>query len=122
MAGKQNSKSEFTFDRTAFGDYLRAARRSRNLSQPELAEKAGIAAQVVSNLENGRSNPTVETIFQLANGLAMSPTDLFSAGVRGGREGRRAEVDRVIELVSRFNAQDVREAIVILEAIERLRS
>jgi transcriptional regulator with XRE-family HTH domain len=121
MVGKQKTRTESTFDRVAFGAYLKATRRSQGLSQPELADRAGVAAQVISNLENGRSNPTVETIFQLAKGLALSPDDLFGAGVRGGAKSNRTELDRVIEILSRFNARETREAISILEAVERLR-
>jgi transcriptional regulator with XRE-family HTH domain len=122
MAARQKTRGDAVFDRKRFGAFLKASRRALSLSQPELADTAGINKQVVSNLETGRVTPTVDTICQLANALGLAPRELLDAGV-GARSGSRSsEVDRVLGILSGFNADETGEAIVILESIARLRA
>jgi len=42
------------------------------LSQERLAERAGISAQYVSNIERGRENPTLDLLLRLADALKVS--------------------------------------------------
>lgn len=37
------------------GDYLRSLRRAAHLTQPELAERAGVAVRTISAIETGKS-------------------------------------------------------------------
>jgi XRE family transcriptional regulator, regulator of sulfur utilization len=48
---------------------LRAHRRARALSIGELAKRAGLSKTLVSRLEAGNGNPSVETLWRLANAL-----------------------------------------------------
>jgi transcriptional regulator with XRE-family HTH domain len=121
MTSRQKTRGEAVFDRERFGAFLKASRRAQGLSQPELADGAGISKQVVSNLETGRVTPTVDTICQLANALGLPPMEMLKAGLRGRSGGRKSEFDRVLEIFSGFNAEETGEAIAILESIDRLR-
>ena len=47
------------------------ARTSQNMTQKQLAEKTGIAQTEISRLENGRGNPSLRTLNNLARGLGM---------------------------------------------------
>ena len=58
------------------GKKLRAARESRNLSLRELAGRADISASMLSQIENGKSNPSVRTLYNIAAALDM-PVDAF---------------------------------------------
>jgi transcriptional regulator with XRE-family HTH domain len=50
------------------GDLLRAVRRSRRLSQRELAEVAGVRSTTVDRIESGCSNrPSLAVIEQILN-------------------------------------------------------
>ena len=51
------------------GQAIRAARRSRGLTQAQLAERLQTSAPYVSGLETGRMNPTVGLLFALAEAL-----------------------------------------------------
>jgi len=42
------------------------------LSQEKLAERAGISAQYVSNIERGTENPTLDLLLRLAEALKVS--------------------------------------------------
>jgi transcriptional regulator with XRE-family HTH domain len=48
---------------------LRAHRRARELSIGELAKRAGISKTLISRLEAGVGNPSVETLWRLAGAL-----------------------------------------------------
>jgi transcriptional regulator with XRE-family HTH domain len=50
---------------------LRALRTERGWSQEELAGRAGIAPQSLSNIETLRSSPTIETLEALAAALGV---------------------------------------------------
>jgi len=66
---------------------IRKHRVSAGFSQEELAERSGVSARAVSDLERGlRATPRLETLRMLADALPMSETDrtaLFSAARLG---------------------------------------
>jgi len=51
---------------------LRTHRRARELSIGELAKRAGLSKTLVSRLEAGVGNPSVETLWRLADALDVS--------------------------------------------------
>lgn len=51
-------------------------RREKGLTQEELAEKSGLSQQYLSGLEQGRRNPTIVTLYELAVALGVSHVDL----------------------------------------------
>jgi len=61
-----------------FGANVRSARRSQDLSQEELAERAGIARTYLSELErSGGRNPTIKVVERLAKALGVSMGSLL---------------------------------------------
>ena len=46
-------------------------RKDQNLTQKQLSERTGIAQADISRLENGESNPSLNTLKRLAEGLGM---------------------------------------------------
>ena len=53
-----------------FGNNLRAERNRRNLSQDNLAEKAGLSyGQVIGTIERAEVNPSLTTIVAILNAL-----------------------------------------------------
>ena len=58
------------------GRRIKSVRRARGLSQEALAEKAGISAQYVSNIERGKENPTLDLLFTLADALKIELAEL----------------------------------------------
>jgi transcriptional regulator with XRE-family HTH domain len=51
-------------------------RKQKRFTQEKFAEVSGFTQQYVSDLERGRRNPTVVTIFELASTLGVSHVDL----------------------------------------------
>lgn len=59
------------------GARLRRMRSLRGLSTPKLAEMTGLSQQYISNIENGKKCPTLETLEKLARALRV-PTSYFT--------------------------------------------
>jgi transcriptional regulator with XRE-family HTH domain len=53
------------------GDQLRAIRRSRNLTQKEVADRAGISQPALSRIELGGGVPDIETLRRLGNAMGV---------------------------------------------------
>jgi transcriptional regulator with XRE-family HTH domain len=60
----------------AFGIALRKLRIDAGLSQEALAFEAGIQRNFVSLIELGHNQPTVTTVFKLADALSIKPSRL----------------------------------------------
>lgn len=51
-------------------------RGEAGLTQEQLAERSGFSQQYISKLEKGQRNPTVVTLYELAQGLGVSHVEL----------------------------------------------
>ena len=51
-------------------------RGEAGLTQEQLAERSGFSQQYISKLEKGERNPTVVTLYELAQGLGVSHVEL----------------------------------------------
>ncbi|MEH2626322.1 transcriptional regulator with XRE-family HTH domain [Bradyrhizobium sp. AZCC 1719] len=51
-------------------------RKQKGFTQEKFAEASGFTQQYISGLENGRRNPTIVTLFELATTLGVSHIDL----------------------------------------------
>ena len=60
-----------------FGFHLRKLREEKNLSQEKLSMLADISENQIYNLENGKNNPTICTLKQIASALKIAPKDLL---------------------------------------------
>jgi transcriptional regulator with XRE-family HTH domain len=63
--------------RRLIGANVKALRIAKGLTQEEFADKSGFSQQYISGLENGRRNPTVVTVYELAQALGVTPLDLL---------------------------------------------
>ena len=59
------------------GEKLKEARTRRLLTQEELAEKAGVSAATVVNIERNNQEPHFRTIRKLAKALDVDPTEFL---------------------------------------------
>jgi len=73
----------------SFQENLRTLRLARGLTQPLLAEKAGIEQSYLSKLENGRSRPSDEVLARLAQALEVKPETLQQNGDEAEDRTRR---------------------------------
>jgi transcriptional regulator with XRE-family HTH domain len=74
---------------------VRRLRLAREWNQTELAYHAGLAPSVISQIENGKRDPTSRTLRKLAKALEVEVGDLFPKGqapLPDFEDERRAEV------------------------------
>ena len=70
----------------ALAHNLTSLRKSRGLSLIGLAERSGIAKSTLSQLESALGNPTVETLWAIANALEISFGDLVATDVHAATQ------------------------------------
>jgi len=64
-------------DSKKLGANLKDIRISKNITQSELAYALNLDKSFVSNIENGKTNPTLSTISSLAKALGISTNELL---------------------------------------------
>lgn len=70
---------------------LKALRQERNLSLGQLAEVSEISKTMLFEIERGGSNPTINTIWKIANGLNVPYTKLMEGVERETTTVRRSD-------------------------------
>src|ERR1044071_5292058 len=60
-----------------FGEALRERRRGNGISVRALASQVGVSPSLVSQIENGKVNPSVDTLVALVTALGLSLDALF---------------------------------------------
>lgn len=63
----------------AVGERIREERLRRGVSLRSLARSVGVSASMVSQIETGRSRPSVSTLYAITSALGISIEDVFDA-------------------------------------------
>ena len=63
--------------RYLIGKRIRHFRKSKNLTQEQLAELIGIGTPNISYMENGKFVPSIETLTKLAEILGVEPYEIY---------------------------------------------
>lgn len=87
------------------GTRLRQARQSRSLSLRSVAQSLGVSPSLISQVETGKSQPSVATLYALANLLEVSADDLLGMNSDNTRD--------TSSTVARFDVQRAGEGPVI---------
>jgi transcriptional regulator with XRE-family HTH domain len=100
---------------TSFGALLRINRLAANLTQRELAERAGLSEKAVSSLEGGhRKRPRPHTLRALAEALGLS-----GAALADFMQAARASAEPVREPAARAHAERVAAWELYVELVTR---
>jgi transcriptional regulator with XRE-family HTH domain len=70
------------------GDHIRDLRWGRRLKQGELAHRAGIAQNTLSQIELGKTTPSVPTLEKIARGLNLDLSELLEEPALAGTPGK----------------------------------
>lgn len=76
----------------AFGEQLKQARKERNLSQEDLAEKLGVSRQSVSKWESGTGYPETEKLITLSKLLEISLDNLLLDETPASPKGQQEHI------------------------------
>lgn len=64
-------------DLVTLGTRIRELRKAAELTQEELASRAGLSANYIGETERGERNPGALALFKIARGLGIEPASLF---------------------------------------------
>lgn len=101
---------------------LRTYREDAGMSVRALAKEVGVSASMVSQIENGKVNPSVGTLYALVNALGLSLDELF-ADSGGGAAGQDGEgTTRQFATASRMLRRSDRPSLTLASGVrwERL--
>jgi transcriptional regulator with XRE-family HTH domain len=101
--------------RKRLGRRIRALRAGLNLSQEELAEKAGISAKYLGEVERGVGNISIGRLNGLADVLDIRLTDILETEHELTLDELLAEIARILPTLSLKEAQT---AYRILKALK----
>ncbi len=67
--------------RSNFGQKMKAARKSRHMTQRELADKLGKNFSTIQKYENGVIEPPVSMYVEIAGALGITPIELMETAI-----------------------------------------
>ena len=88
------------------GARLFAMRKAAQLSQRQLAERAGVPHAQISIIEQNKSSPSIATLRKILSGLNLSMGDFFE-GERAAPEGPFFHPEDLLDLPSKLPASGV---------------
>lgn len=81
----------------SISENIKRFRQERNLSLEKTSELTGVSKTMLGQIERGESNPTVTTLWKIANGLRLSFSSLISQDKPPVTLIKKNEVEAVIE-------------------------
>lgn len=100
------------------GEEIARRRQAVGLTQPQLAERAGLSLDGVLRIEKGRTAASVVTLFQIAAALGCDVPGLFQKPARGKR---KRSADDVLALLEGQPDEVVEAAVACARAVVKLR-
>lgn len=73
--------------RRLLGRNVRAKRNEAGLTQEQLSERSGFSQQYISDMERGLRNPTIVSLYELAQALETTPVALITPDEEAAKEG-----------------------------------
>ena len=102
----------------AVGRRLRHLRKEKLLTQEEVAEKAGLNAKYYAQVERGQRNVSIGSLQRIADGLGVSPADLFQFPyLRQLTDEDEEIIALVTHLITRGNKKSKRLAHALLKEL-----
>lgn len=86
-----------------FAENLRKIRKSRKLTQEQLAEMVGVDFRYISFIENARSFPSCELIEKFSDVLKVDYVDLFSFDENLTRQHYEMQLFEIVKLLDDKN-------------------
>lgn len=91
------------------GQRIKAVRKSRGITQEQLAEKVGIGTANISYIETGKFAPSIENFEKIALALNVEPHELYTFAVLKSTEDMKQELfpqlesdEKLLKLVYKF--------------------
>ena len=79
------------------GENLKRIRAEKGLSLDAVAKLSSVSKSMLGQIERGEVNPTISTVWRIANGLKVSFTSLVTRAQDGSEIVRRSELEPLVE-------------------------
>lgn len=83
---------------------LKEIRQKKKLSLDKVASMTGVSKSMLGQIERGESNPTISTVWKIANGLHVSFTTLIKEPIQDNMVVLKDEVDFMEEDKGKYRA------------------
>lgn len=100
--------------RVQLGQRIKELRAARNMSQEQLAERAGVNVTYLSSVERGKENPTLDMLEKIADALKVELVDLFNFTWLGMNE--RDLKKKLKTMVDTSDLDGLRELLAMMKA------
>ena len=104
------------------GMRIRTIRRSRKMTQEQLADKVGVGITHISHIETGNSMPSSQVLVDIINALGCSADELLCIEIEKARPLYNSWVN---ELVADCNKQEIKlitdTMVALKESVRRLK-
>ncbi|WP_210588610.1 helix-turn-helix domain-containing protein [Streptomyces sp. GESEQ-35] len=101
------------------GARIRQARQGRGMSLRALAREIGVSASLVSQIETGKSQPSVSTLYAITTALGISVESLFEARESAPQTAAAAAPGTVLHALAAFAADPGRRIGPLVTPDER---
>ena len=101
-----------------FGDRLTAIRKSRGLTQSELAEKTGVSKRVIAYCERDNAQPPGALLADLAKTLQVSADHLL--GLKLPKEAKNPKNARLMKRLEKLQKLPPTDLRVVLKMVDGL--
>lgn len=100
-----------------FGKNVRNYRKTRKLTQEQLAERVDVSMETIGKIERGVATPTFATAEKIARALDVPAAVLFGVRETEAPSGERGRlINRIEHLLSRMNNDQLFRITRIIEA------
>lgn len=105
-----------------FGRRIRSLRKSKEMSQEELAFKAGLSPAHLGLIERAQKKPTLETIGRLADALDVPVVELFLFSASVHVESRMSlTIEKINSQLLSMPEEDQKDILRIIRIFRRSR-
>ena len=103
-------------DYRQLGIRVKTAREAKNLTQEQLSEKLGLSNNFISNIERGRSKPSLETLVKICTALDTTPDFLLLDSVFTYSSQEYIK-DDIAKLIAKCKGKNIKIVVKVIETL-----
>ena len=88
------------YDFKAFGQAVKAARKSKGISRNQLADQMHIAPRYIASIENSGQHPSLQIFYELVTRYHISVDQFFFPNETADKTTRRRQLDTLLDDLS----------------------
>ena len=102
---------------------MRDVRKSKGLTQEELAEKCDLHTSYLAGVERGERNVTIQTLEKIAQGLEIPPVDLLKVeqlNIDNQYFNKQGKLQLLMNIANEFNEEEISRIINVVREIKQM--